>query len=204
MVKYTFLRSDSLHPWEPGYLVEYLIATNGIFVRAKRPGLEAVVARLIFPFDVVKGLAVMEPFVYMTTSRVSWSKLAGVVIDAMKHRPKERLYYGHLKDDNWKFTVPQQVATYGSVRPADPFSPLADMAFIELHSHGEMPAFFSPKDDADETGFRIYTVIGNLKGRPEIITRVGIYGNFMNIPSDGVYGLGGTLRDVYVDPREPY
>ena len=35
-------------------------------------------------------------------------------------------------------------------------------AVIDLHSHGRMSAFFSSTDDADEQGFRLYVVIGNV------------------------------------------
>ena len=42
------------------------------------------------------------------------------------------------------------------------YRPLADVVLAEFHSHGSARAFFSPTDDRDEQGFRIYGVVGRL------------------------------------------
>ena len=41
-----------------------------------------------------------------------------------------------------------------------------------------MRAYFSDTDNRDETGFRIYGVMGEIFSNPQIRMRVGIYGHF--------------------------
>ena len=78
----------------------------------------------------------------------------------------------------------------------DPFAGGAD-TLIEVHSHHNMAAFFSGTDDREErAGFRIYSVIGNLARKPTILTRVGIYGHFWQIPSSWVYNLPSGISDT--------
>ena len=67
----------------------------------------------------------------------------------------------------------------------------------DLHTHDTMPAFFSPTDDRDEMGWRIFIVLGQLdKEIPECKIRVGANGSFLDL-SDRV----GQLFDGDVSSR---
>jgi hypothetical protein len=68
---------------------------------------------------------------------------------------------------------------------------------IDLHSHGRLSPFFSLTDDRDETGFRLYAVIGNLHRKPTITMRVGIYSHYFNFPASTVFDLPDGIRDMY-------
>jgi hypothetical protein len=60
-----------------------------------------------------------------------------------------------------------------------------------------MSAFFSDTDDAEENGFRIYSVIGKLKNNYlEIKVRVGLFGYFWNIPADSIFELPYFFTDA--------
>jgi hypothetical protein len=69
-------------------------------------------------------------------------------------------------------------------------------ALIDLHSHALMDPFFSRTDNKDEQGFRIFAVIGKVNEKPLILVRVGVYGNYWNIPADLVFELPGEIRDA--------
>jgi len=74
-----------------------------------------------------------------------------------------------------------------------------ERAIIEIHSHHRMPAEFSPDDDREETGFRIYGLIGNLNPRtaqwPKIKFRVGVYGDWWPLPADRIIEMPAELID---------
>jgi hypothetical protein len=63
-----------------------------------------------------------------------------------------------------------------------------------------MRPFFSRTDDRDETGFRIYAVIGDINFHsnvpPSIRVRVGVYGHFWPIPAASIFNLPSFLRDA--------
>mgnify|MGYP000858271742 CR=1 FL=1 len=58
-----------------------------------------------------------------------------------------------------------------------------------------LAAKFSGTDDADEVGFRLYAVIGRLPDKSEIRLRVGVYGQFWEVPASWVMELPEGLRD---------
>jgi len=58
-----------------------------------------------------------------------------------------------------------------------------------------MKAYFSPEDNADEIGFRIYGVLGEIFTNPQIRMRVGIYGHFYETVATGILELPEQLTD---------
>jgi hypothetical protein len=84
----------------------------------------------------------------------------------------------------------------------DKADPLGIRALIDLHSHATLEPFFSPTDNKDEQGFRIFAVIGKVNEKPEIRVRVGVYGNYWKIPADMVFELPGEIRDAYYGKGE--
>ena len=52
---------------------------------------------------------------------------------------------------------------------------------LDIHSHtGGVPAQFSPIDNDDEQGFRLYAVVGDLRNLcPTVEFRLGVYGYFL-------------------------
>jgi hypothetical protein len=62
--------------------------------------------------------------------------------------------------------------------------------------------FFSRTDNKDEQGFRIFAVIGRVNEKPLILVRVGVYGNYWNIPAEMVFELPEEIRDAYYGKGE--
>jgi hypothetical protein len=80
-------------------------------------------------------------------------------------------------------------------------------ALLELHSHGPLPARFSPRDDADEQRLGLYGVVGRLGGRrPEVRLRAGAYGHFLPLPWEAVFAGGAAdrapFRDTNTEPPD--
>jgi PRTRC genetic system protein A len=178
------------------FLYEYVLASNGVFVRAQRPEFEAqpLIGHVYNP---VRGLPELNPAVSMRTELVPAGLVAAMCLRAYKAAPREILFY-LAQRDGWKLRIPLQHQSAGSVIAVNPFSGGVDTA-IEVHSHHSMRAFFSSTDNKEEqVGFRIYAVLGRIDSeQPEIRVRVGIYGHFQEIPANWVFDLPDWMQDVH-------
>lgn len=181
----------------PGQLYSYYLCGNGVFVGARREGME-----VCFPISrcEVRGLAPLDPFFVFGYPRVSEEVMRSILIHAQREAEDnlEQLY--HLvfdgTDKRFRLVIPPQKQS--SVRcellEDGEGTSLAE-AVIEIHSHHQMPARFSPIDDADERGFRLYGVIGHVLDEPEINFRVGLHGMFWPIPAEWVCELPSEIED---------
>ena len=194
-INYQFVPYNTSPPEVGSFMYEYLVGSPGVFIRAHRKYLQVsfIVAEAAY---LLKGLEHITGY-FVLDGRVPLGYISAMFKDAFLHKDIERLYWGIYKPTGWKFLIPEQDATPGSVKPRNPFSMVGRDALIEVHSHNGMGAGFSPTDDMDEVGFRIYTVIGKVNSsQPEILTRVGVYGHFWTIRSNWVYELPAYVRDV--------
>jgi hypothetical protein len=118
--------------------------------------------------------------------------------------PNEILFWFNFDNhrQGWNLDAPLQICRPASVFPVDKSDPLGIHALIDLHSHALMDPFFSPTDNKDEQGFRIFAVIGKVNEEPLILVRVGVYGNYWNIPADLVFDLPEEIRDAYYGKGE--
>lgn len=199
LISHQFAFEGQELPPTKSFMYEYIVASPGVFIRAHRSWLD-VCFLIAQAHGLLHGLAHYNGY-FQLDQVVPRGFTKAMFADAWRHKGKERLYYGKYYANGWKFIIPEQLATAGSVRPVNPYSLAGKDALIELHSHGELPAFFSMTDNADETGFKIYTVIGRIGSpRPEILTRVGVYGHFWTIRSDWVYELPTPIRDAGFEP----
>lgn len=190
MVKYRFLNQPRLPALEP-CLYEYVVAANGLFVRAKRKGLSAMVCVQTFTHQVA-GLYPALP--YLDIAPVPAWILERLLNRSLAAAPREQLWWLLWMQYAWGIYHPEQIANPASVRPVDPYHPRSTEALVELHSHHSMPAYFSTMDSQDETGFKVYAVIGDIHRRPTVRVRVGIYGHFMEIPAEWVFDLPAGIE----------
>jgi PRTRC genetic system protein A len=172
-------------------MYEYVVGSNGIFVRAERPYLKVMIPlSMTFSLSPVRGLAELHPYVEMY-SPVPYDLLQSIVQISMAHLPNEHLFYlvptrpTAFSRVVWKLIEPPAVATPGSVHPVDPSNPDSLEALLEIHSHGHLQAFWSGADNQDEIGFKLYGVLGELPNNPTLRLRVGVYGHWWEIdPSE--------------------
>lgn len=188
---------------ESGRIYEYVIAGNGIFVRARRPELE-----VLMPWAAchMRGLARLEPYLKLSVPRVPASLVseifayANTVTNEQGERVESLFYLRyHAHAGHWQVIFPQQHATRTRVAPVDSGagSPY-EQALIELHSHHDLSigARFSDTDDRDEQNrLRIFSVIGHTSTRPEIRVRIGIFGHFREVDATEVFALPPHITD---------
>jgi hypothetical protein len=181
-------------------LYEYVLAGNGIFVRGARREFQAQFC--VAPFD-VRGLPLLEPSVNLNGPRVTPALINEMIQCARQAwdesgHPSEIVFHLELDErTGWQCHAPSQRQSPARTKPDDdsPASSYA-RACIEVHSHVEMDAFFSPLDDEDEQGFRIYAVLGCIFTTPVMRVRVGLYGYRQDIPAKWVFDLPDGIGDA--------
>lgn len=189
---------DPAYVRERGALYNYRIAGNGVFLEAQR-------SELSVQFRISKAeIRGLEPILHRFEYELPPVPLGQVerIIERAQEfaaASLETLFHLSWSDlnpwnDGWIVEEPEQDRTAATCRPLEDGGS-HDRAIIEIHSHHSMAANFSRQDDLDETGFRIYGVIGRLPKKPEIRMRVGVYGYFYEIPASWVMELPEGLKD---------
>ncbi len=180
-------------------LYQYVMAGNGIFLRAHRREFQA---QLCIARCDIRGLAELKTELHLYAPLVPRSIVEEIVRRSQSAqdssgRPCEIVFHLELDAGAWILHVPEQSQAPARVKPADdsPSSSYA-RACIELHSHVNMNACFSCFDDRDELGFRIYVVLGCISTTPTLAVRIGIYGYHLEIPACWVFELPPDVADA--------
>ncbi|HFE67599.1 MAG TPA: hypothetical protein ENJ93_10085 [Chloroflexi bacterium] len=205
LVTYHICRRNPF-PANDALAYQYILAGNGVFIRAETHFFEALLS--IAPCT-VRGLASLRQHFRLKVPRIPARLLDTILADARHARRQnsdrannglpddgldEVLYQFHHHGQMVQVKKPPQRATAVSVTAVGS----ADAAVIcDLHSHGNMPAFWSSTDDADEQSARLFAVIGKLDSEPEIRLRVGVYGYWMALPITAVFTSAGPCKDLY-------
>lgn len=192
---YLIAREGKLPPIPTGAWFEYVLAGNGLFVRAEREEFEAMVLAAACE---VKGLPEISPYLKMKYGKVPLS-CVGAALDSFRNDlPNESLIWFSQQRGIYRSSYPAQVSGIDFVRPLDPFDPEGTLAFMDIHSHGALwPARFSQRDDEDESsGLRLYAVVGNIAGDAEIAARVIIMGHAGQVRPSEIMELPPGVREV--------
>ena len=165
----------------------YVLAGNGLFVYAEHRLFSAVT-----PVSevAVRGLPTLKAGVTLKVPKLPRSLLDTIIDNARTVRTEsgqllEALYRVRVENGRYSLSMPDQVATPTSVQTEVKKSV---SCLLEIHSHGKMPAFFSPQDDKDEQGLGLFGVAGKLEGDPTVIFRVSVYGYFMGVSTETLFG----------------
>ena len=199
LVTYHIHKRDPL-PANDALAYQYVLAGNGVFVRAETHFFTAL---LPVTACTVRGLPPLHPQFQLLVPRIPARLLDAVLADARRaRRPdnglNEVLYQFHHHGRAVQVKKPAQQATPTSVATSVTTA-VADAATLmcDLHSHGNMRAFFSQTDNADEQEARLYAVIGRLDSEPELRLRVGVYGYWQPLPLTAVFTANGPFKDLY-------
>lgn len=167
-----------------GQLYDYLLASNGVFIHACSPLMEAVIP-VVTTDKGIKGLTPLRPMIRLHTPRIPLSYLVRMIHNARQPARDTRgliegLYRVVMQESALRLLKPLQRASVGHVSTEGDGGP---QVLLELHTHGALPAFWSRTDNRDEQGFRLYAVLGRLQDeRPQMQMRIGVYGHFYAVP----------------------
>lgn len=186
-------------------LYEYVFAGNGVFKRARRDVMSATIP---ICDGRISGLAAVKTEFITNFGRVPETMVTRIlkVASEAARQELESLFYLSLRSGEWRLDIPRQIQTYSFVEPCEKGagSPY-ERAVIEIHSHHRLPARFSSDDDKDETGFRIYGVIGSLNPArnywPVINLRLGVYGDWWPLQAGRILETPLRLRDYNEEPE---
>lgn len=209
LVTYHIHKRDPL-PANDGLAYQYILAGNGVFVRAETHFFTAL---LLVTACTVRGLPPLRPQFQLLIPRIPARLLDAVLTDARCARRSdggrldnglnEVLYQFHYHGRTVKVQKPAQEATPTSVTTAVADADTdTDTIICDLHSHGNMRAFFSQTDNADEQGARLYAVIGRLDSEPEMRLRVGVYGYWLALPLTAVFTNNGSFKDLHQEKQD--
>lgn len=200
LVTYHVHKQASL-PANDALAYQYILAGNGVFIRAETSFYDVLLP--IAPCT-ARGLARLTQHFQLKAPRIPAKLLNTVFVDARRARRadgglNEVLYQFHHYGQAVQVKKPVQQATAVSVvtNRGDGRSILCD-----LHSHGNMRAYFSQTDNADEQAARVYAVIGKLDSVPEMRLRVGVYGYWQPLPVTAVFTGSGPFKDLYKEEQK--
>ncbi len=191
-VGYLKKREDGLEG-ERGVYYDYVLASNGLFIEAEG---KIMAARVPVAECEVRGLAPLAPQVVLRYGLIPQRffdlALSAFLVDTSRER-----YVAVTWQDGYHLYVPEQETEVAQVEYQ-----MGDSIALDLHSHGKMVARFSQKDNKDETGMKLYGVVGRLDGTPVVQLRVGVYGYFHPLSWGDVFDGYLMGAEDGLEPRE--
>ncbi len=171
-------------------MLEYLMAADGLFVRAKRR--EFSVCLPLCRVN-VKGLPDVESKIVWHKPKIPSSIWQEILSDARTRCDfadfKEDVFvvFWNEKDAKWNWKRISRERQRASTIADDTLEEYGE-ACIELHTHPDGAIHFSRADDEDESGkFRIFGILTDIHSNlPKIRFRCGVYDHFIQIPADFV------------------
>lgn len=193
--------AESEHDPIDAALYEYLLAGNGLFVRAKRREFSV---SLPLSMQKIWGLPNTSIGISWNRSQISESLWRGILQHARNKEAssefKEEVYLIYWDDVlqawNWK-AAGRDASSVTTI--ADDRLPEYSECCIELHTHPPGAHHFSAADDRDELGkFRIFAILIDVHEKPKIRFRCGVYEHLVPIPAVWV----GEMPDGIIDLNE--
>jgi PRTRC genetic system protein A len=200
LVGYVLNRNGALDYPPKGAMFDYILAADGLYLHAQRDDFVACfpIAQAEVRGGLQPGWTIFDFALPLVPADLILELLR--IADRYAEESKETLFWLewnalNIYNDGWLLHEPEQTRTGGRCKPDEGQDELYQRAVIEIHSHHRMSARFSETDDEDETGFRLYGVIGDLRRSPEIRLRVGCYGYFWEIPASWALEVPAGLKD---------
>lgn len=182
-------------------LFEYLLAGNGLFVRAKR---REFGVNLPLSIQKISGLPNNQVGVSWTNPRIGASLWHAILLHARhRHEPsnfQEEVYliYWDRTLSRWNWRASGREHSWASTIANDKLPEYAECC-VELHTHPPGALHFSRADDRDELGkFRIFAILIDVHDKPKIRFRCGVYDHLVPIPATWV----GEMPEGIIDLNE--
>ena len=166
---------------EPGLFYDYIVAGNGLFIRAQNPLIRGIVC--IDPVE-IRGLSPLDEqieLVHGKMPRYLYDFSLGILL-ASSDREQ---YLAITWENEYRLRIPSQERAAASVKYEN-----LPSSIMDIHSHGGGSARFSTTDNTDEQGLRFYMVVGKLDTLlPEVEIRLGVYGYFAPVSVEEIFGV---------------
>ncbi|MBM7843789.1 Mov34/MPN/PAD-1 family protein [Herpetosiphon giganteus] len=194
-------------PNQPG--ITWLIALNGVFKCGCNANQQIIIQTSLQSIP-IPGLVGILPSVSWKGchQRLPSSWLSLLLNDAqqaarIEHgiaRPIEKQYFITTQHTTIRLIPARQTSTIHHIAYEMPSDPV----LVDIHSHHGMPAYFSPTDNADDTGLSVSCVIGNIFKNPEIICRLNVYGHHQVVPITTIFDGNGPFIDIAQREEKAY
>lgn len=180
-------------------LFEYLMAGNGVIIRAERNEFAASLPVYCGP---ISGLPKTKMGVFWKKPRIGPWLWQDIIDDARStgasggFREEVYIIYWDPAWPGWRWRAIGRERSRSSTIADDTVPEYRD-ACIELHTHPPGAFHFSRADDLDEAGkFRIFGILADVHDIPKVRFRCGIYDNFFPIPAAWAGDLPRGLIDL--------
>lgn len=186
-------------------MYEYLMAGNGLFVRAKR---REFTACLPLCRQTVKGLPETALGIVWHKPRIGKQIWQQILEHAQNNTDRddftENLYVVYWCEDfgDWFWTQIARERSFAATIAEDSRTEYGE-ACVELHTHPQGAINFSLSDDQDESGkFRIFGILADIHDAPKIRFRCGIYDYFEQIPAYWISEMPDAVIDLNAVDRK--
>jgi len=166
---------------ERGIFYDYILAGNGVFIRAENHLIKATVA---VSEATIRGLQPLQESVELRHGRIP-QYVYNLALSTLMANPYREQLVAVGWDGAYRLKLPTQENGESWIK----YQTLPDTVLL-FHSHGLMSAFFSHTDNRDEQGLGLYAVAGRLDRLiPEVNMRVGVYGYFAPLKFSEVFDV---------------
>ena len=164
---------------EKGLYYNYILASNGLFIEAESPLIDAQV-----PINKceVRGLAPIKTRISLTYGSIP-QRFFDLALDTFLAEPDKEHYVAVAGAAGYHFYYPAQDNSDGSRVVYE----VGESIVLDMHSHGCGRAYFSAQDNRDEKGLRLSAVVGRLDATPVVKLRIGVYGYYKNLEWKDVF-----------------
>jgi PRTRC genetic system protein A len=165
---------------DPGAAYSYILASNGLFLRARN---EHLAVTICLALQEIRGLAPLGESIQFIHGKIP-TYFLNLALSVLSAKPDTEKYLAIVWDGQYRLKEPPQEAGPGHVT----YDVLPNTV-LDIHSHtGSMPAIFSGIDDHDEKGFAVYAVAAELRNLfPTVAIRLGTYGYMLDIEKNDVF-----------------
>lgn len=181
-------------------MFEYLLAGNGVFIRAKRREFSVCLPVCREP---IKGLPVAKSGIVWHKPRIPsyiWQQIlenARAASDSIQFREDVSVIFWHEATSQWCWKNIGKERQWARALADDSQAEYGE-ACIELHTHPPGATHFSSADDRDEEGkFRLFGILIDVHTpNPKIRFRCGVYDYFAQIPADYISEMPEGFLDL--------
>lgn len=165
---------------EPGLGYDYIMAGNGLFIRASN-GL--ISAQICVAEAEVRGLAPLDTRVELPHGPIP-RPFYDLAVNTMYVNSTQESYLAVTWEGQYRLRMPPQQRG-----PLHVEYSVLENTVLDIHSHCSMVGHHSMIDTADEKGFLISMVVGKLQdAEPDVALRLSVYGYYCPLEKWDIFG----------------